>query len=172
MYAIVSISGKQYRVSEGERIRLPSLDSPAGEVVQFDTVLLTDNAEKVVVGTPLVSGARVSARVLEHGRNKKITIYKKKRRTGYQRKKGHRQGYTLVEIEKIQPAGEKPKTPPKKTRTTKPKGGENKVQSKKNPGPTKAGSASAEIRAASAKTETDPAGAGPGPAGAGPKKEA
>lgn len=160
MYAIVSISGKQYRVSEGERIRLPSLNSPAGEVVQFDTVLLTDNAEKVVVGTPLVSGARVSVRVLEHGRNKKITIYKKKRRTGYQRKKGHRQGYTLVEIEKIQPAGEKPKTPAKKTRTTKPKGGEKKVQSKKKPGPAKAGAGSAgaglastKVKAASAKKE-------------------
>ena len=101
MYAIVEIAGKQYKVSEGAKLKVASLDKDTGGNVSFDKVLLTDNGKSVKVGTPTLKGVNINATILEHGREKKILIYKKKRRKGYQRKNGHRQGYTLIEITKI-----------------------------------------------------------------------
>ena len=101
MYAIVDIAGKQYKVSEGAKLKVASLDKNTGENVSFDKVLLTDNGKSVKVGTPTLKGVNINATILEHGRDRKILIYKKKRRKGYQRKNGHRQGYTLIEITKI-----------------------------------------------------------------------
>jgi large subunit ribosomal protein L21 len=77
------------------------LNADAGSIVEFDQVLLTDNDGKVVVGAPLVSGVKVSGKVLEHGQGDKVIIFKKKRRKGYAVKNGHRQTYTKVLIEKI-----------------------------------------------------------------------
>ena len=101
MYAIVDIAGKQYKVSEGVKLKVASLDKKTGGNVSFDKVLLTDNGKSVDVGTPTLKGVNINATILEHGRERKILIYKKKRRKGYQRKNGHRQGYTLIEITKI-----------------------------------------------------------------------
>ena len=101
MYAIVEIAGKQYKVSEGAKLKVASLDKNTGGNVSFDKVLLTDNGKSVKVGTPTLKGVNINATILEHGRERKILIYKKKRRKGYQRKNGHRQGYTLIEITKI-----------------------------------------------------------------------
>jgi large subunit ribosomal protein L21 len=101
MYAIVDIAGKQYKVSEGTKLKVASLDKNTGENVSFDKVLLTDNGKSVKVGTPTLKEVNINATILEHGRERKILIYKKKRRKGYQRKNGHRQGYTLIEITKI-----------------------------------------------------------------------
>ena len=101
MYAIVEIAGKQYKVSEGVKLKVASLDKKTGGNVSFDKVLLTDNGKSVDVGTPTLKGVNINATILEHGRERKILIYKKKRRKGYQRKNGHRQGYTLIEITKI-----------------------------------------------------------------------
>lgn len=101
MLAIVNILGKQYRVSEGDKIKIATLNTDVGKKVIFDSVLFTDNGKEMTIGTPTVKNASVTAEVLEHGRDKKILIYKKKRRKGYQRKNGHRQGYSLVKIEKI-----------------------------------------------------------------------
>ena len=101
MYAIVDIAGKQYKVSEGAKLKVASLDKNTGGNVSFDKVLLTDNGKSVKVGTPTLKGVNINATILEHGRERKILIYKKKRRKGYQRKNGHRQGYTLIEITKI-----------------------------------------------------------------------
>ena len=101
MYAIVDIAGKQYKVSEGAKLKVASLDKKTGGNVSFDKVLLTDNGKSVDVGTPTLKGVNINATILEHGRERKILIYKKKRRKGYQRKNGHRQGYTLIEITKI-----------------------------------------------------------------------
>ena len=101
MYAIVKISGKQYRVSEGDTVKVSSQDWKVGDRIKFDQVLITDNGKNIVVGTPTVAGASVTAEILEHNRDKKLLIYKKKRRKGYQRKNGHRQGYTLLKVKSL-----------------------------------------------------------------------
>lgn len=101
MNAIVEISGKQYTVSEGDRLKVASQISEVGNILTFDHILFANDGKKDHVGTPTVKGATVEAKVIEHGRNRKILIFKKKRRKGYQRKNGHRQGYTLLQIDKI-----------------------------------------------------------------------
>ena len=100
MYAIIATGGKQYKVSEGDIIKVEKLGAAAGETVTFDQVLLVNNGE-VVVGNPTVANANVSATVVKEGRGKKVIVYKYKRKTGYHKKNGHRQPYTKVKIEKI-----------------------------------------------------------------------
>ncbi len=102
MYAVVEIAGRQYKVAPKDRIVVPTLKQKAGEAVQFDRVLLLDNGTRVAIGSPVVSGARVSATVLEHAKADKVTIFKKKRRKGYRVTRGHRQGVTRVEITNIE----------------------------------------------------------------------
>ena len=102
MYSIIEISGKQYRVSEGETIKVSSQDWKVGDTVKLNQVLLTDSGENISFGTPMVPGASVTIEIMEHNREKKLLIYKKKRRKGYQRKNGHRQGYSLLKVNKIQ----------------------------------------------------------------------
>jgi len=120
MYAIVDIAGKQYKVSEGAKLKVASLDKNTGENVSFEKVLLTDNGKSVKVGTPTLKGVNINATILEHGRERKILIYKKKRRKGYQRKNGHRQGYTLIEITKIKATTGTTKKAPTKAKKGKP----------------------------------------------------
>lgn len=115
MQAIVTINGKQFSVREGSRVKIPSLTSEVGAKVQFPDVLLYDDGKKVSVGNPTVNNVSVDATVLEHGRDRKILIYKKKRRKGYQRKNGHRQGYTLIEVNRITTKAAAKKKPAKKT---------------------------------------------------------
>ena len=100
MYAIIATGGKQYKVSEGDVIRVEKLDVEAGSAYTFDQVLMV-GGDEVKVGEPLVAGATVEASVLEDGKEKKIIVYKYKRKTGYHKKQGHRQPYTKVKIEKI-----------------------------------------------------------------------
>ncbi len=100
MYAIIATGGKQYKVSEGDIITIEKLDSQAGESVTFDQVLGVCN-RKLRVGEPYLKGASVDATVLEQGRGKKVVVYKYKRKEGYHKKKGHRQCYTKVRIDKI-----------------------------------------------------------------------
>jgi len=107
MYSIVKISGKQYCVSEGDIIKVSSQNWKVGDRVKLDQVLLTDNGKNIKVGTPKVKGASVTVEILEHNRDKKLLIYKKKRRKGYQRKNGHRQGYTLLKINNLKMASTK-----------------------------------------------------------------
>ena len=102
MYSIIEISGKQYRVSEAETIKVSSQDWKVGDTVKINNVLLTDSGENISFGTPIVAGASVTIEIMEHNREKKLLIYKKKRRKGYQRKNGHRQGYSLLKVNKIQ----------------------------------------------------------------------
>ncbi len=101
MYAVIETGGKQYRVNEGDVIRIEKLPEEIGSVVTFEKVLLVGAGEKVSVGTPVVDGAEVTGKVVEQDRGKKIIVFKKKRRKGYQVKRGHRQDYTGVLIEKI-----------------------------------------------------------------------
>ncbi len=99
MYAIIATGGKQYKVSEGDGIRVEKLDVEAGSVVTFDQVIaVSDGSLKV---GEAVSGATVSATVMEQVRGKKIIVYKYKRKTGYHKKQGHRQLYTKIKIDKI-----------------------------------------------------------------------
>ena len=120
MYAIVNISGKQYKATEGARLRVPRQSGDSGAKLSFDDILLISNSDSTQVGKPNVSGAKVTATILNHGRERKILVYKKKRRKGYQRKNGHRQWYTEVEVQKIQLSKTKKKAAPKKTAKPKP----------------------------------------------------
>ena len=99
MYAIIATGGKQYKVSEGDVIRVEKLDVEAGNAVTFDQVIaVNDNGLKV---GDAVANATVSATVMNQGRARKVIVYKYKRKTGYHKKNGHRQAYTQVKIEKI-----------------------------------------------------------------------
>ena len=99
MYAIIATGGKQYKVSEGDVIKVEKLAAEPGETVTFDTVIAVSDAA-LKVGED-VSKASVSATVMQQGRVKKVIVYKYKRKTGYHKKNGHRQCYTQVKIDKI-----------------------------------------------------------------------
>jgi large subunit ribosomal protein L21 len=113
MYAIVEIAGKQFRVAKDMKIKVPLLDVEPGKSVDFDQVMLVeDDKGDVKLGTPVVGETSVTARVIEHGRDPKIIVFKKKRRKGYQKKRGHRQDFSLIEITGIG-AAKKTKAAPK-----------------------------------------------------------
>ncbi len=95
-FAIIKSGGKQFRVEKGSRVRVPSLSSDVGASVELDVLATADK-----VGAPLVDGAKVTATVVDHGRDAKIVVFKKKRRKHYKRTKGHRQGYTTIKIDSI-----------------------------------------------------------------------
>ena len=101
MYAIVRTGGKQYQVEAGDTLRVEKLQGEVGDTVELDDVLLVVDGESVKIGQPVGEGAKVVAKVVEQGRHKKIIVFKKKRRQGYQVKKGHRQMYTALKIETI-----------------------------------------------------------------------
>ena len=100
-YAIIKSGGKQFRVEEGKTVRVPSIDKQAGETVELAAVLVAGE-DGAKVGSTLDAGsARVAATVVEHGRDDKIIVFKKKRRKHYKRRQGHRQGYTTLKIDSI-----------------------------------------------------------------------
>jgi len=99
MFAVIQSGGKQYSVAEGDVVRLESLSASPGDTVALEVMMLA--GDEVKVGAPLVEGASVKAEVLEHGRGKKLYIYKFKAKSNYRRKTGHRQGYTEVRITEI-----------------------------------------------------------------------
>ena len=101
MYAIVEIAGFQYRVEENKTVKVPYLGKEAGEKVEFDKVLVVSDDKDVVVGKPVVENAKVKASVVENNKDKKVLVFKKKRRKGYRLFKGHRQLLTTVLIENI-----------------------------------------------------------------------
>ena len=102
MYAVFQTGGKQFRAEPGARLRVPSLDAEPGSSVVFDHVLIAgDGDANVQVGAPTVSGATVKAEVLRHGRDKKIIVFKRKRRKGYRKKQGHRQGFTEIRVDEV-----------------------------------------------------------------------
>jgi large subunit ribosomal protein L21 len=101
MYAIFRTAGKQFRAEPGRTVRIPSVKAEPGTKLTFDEVLLGSTGTAVMAGTPLVSGARVVAEVVRHGRDKKIVVFKFKRRKNYARKRGHRQGFTEIRISSV-----------------------------------------------------------------------
>jgi large subunit ribosomal protein L21 len=101
LYAVIKTGGKQYRVQEGEVLKLEKLPADVGETVEFDQVLALKNDDGLKVGAPYVEGARVQGKVLGQGKGKKITVFKYKPKKNYRKKQGHRQPFTSVRIEKI-----------------------------------------------------------------------
>jgi large subunit ribosomal protein L21 len=101
MYAIIKSGGKQYRVKAGEQVRVEALAAEVGSTVSLEEVLLVGTGEGVKVGAPLVSGAKVKATVVSHGRGDKVKIFKLRRRKHFQKTQGHRQSYTELRIDDI-----------------------------------------------------------------------
>jgi large subunit ribosomal protein L21 len=101
MYAVFRTGGKQYRASQGDRLRVERLDAEVGDDVEFDEILLVGEGADIKLGAPLVEGGKVAAKVTAQGRSKKIDVVKFKRRKNYKRQHGHRQHYTEVEITSI-----------------------------------------------------------------------
>lgn len=101
MYAIVEIQGQQFKVEKDQKIFVHRLESEEGASLEFDKVLLVDNDGTVNVGTPTVEGAKVSCKVIEHVRGDKVLVFKKKRRKGYKKSRGHRQDFSQILIENI-----------------------------------------------------------------------
>jgi len=101
MYAVFRTGGKQFRAEPGKKIRVPSLGVEPGESITFDDILLASDGTQVQVGEPTLEGAKVMAEVLRHGRDKKIIVFKRKRRKNYRRKQGHRQGFTEIRVDEI-----------------------------------------------------------------------
>jgi large subunit ribosomal protein L21 len=102
-FAVIKTGGKQYKVAEGDKLLIEKLDQPIGAEFDFEEILLVSDGtpESAKIGTPLVEGAKVKARVLEHLKGEKKIVFKYTRKTRYKKKKGHRQPYTKVEILKI-----------------------------------------------------------------------
>jgi len=98
MYAVIQTGGKQYRVSAGEKLKIERIAGDVGQEITLDRVLLVADGEALKLGTPLVAGALVKAKVLKHGRGEKVRIFKLNRRKHYRRSQGHRQDYTEIEI--------------------------------------------------------------------------
>ena len=98
-YAVIKTGGKQFVVEKGSTIRIPSVDAKAGKSIELDAMLTAGDGTKK--NAPVIGAAKVSARVVEHGRGTKIIVFKKKRRKQYKRKQGHRQGFTTITIDSI-----------------------------------------------------------------------
>jgi len=101
MYAVIKTGGKQYRVAEGQKLKVEQIPADIGQEISLDQVLSVGEGESLKVGAPLVEGAVVKAKVLAHGRHDKVKIFKMRRRKHYQRHQGHRQNYTQIVIEAI-----------------------------------------------------------------------
>ena len=101
MFAIIRTGGKQYKVSKDDRIAVEKLDTEAGKTVDIADVLMVSDGKSAKIGASALSGAKVTAKVVEHVRDPKVTVFKKKRRQNYRRTKGHRQAHTVLEITNI-----------------------------------------------------------------------
>ena len=125
MYAVIKTGGKQYRVAPNDRITVERLPGEAGSKIELDQVLLVSDGATTTAGTPLVEGAMVAAELVEQARGDKIVVFKKSRRKGYRRTRGHRQDLTVLRIEEILTGGKKPaakkKAAPKKKAAAKKK---------------------------------------------------
>ncbi|MDH4394644.1 MAG: 50S ribosomal protein L21 [Limnobacter sp.] len=101
MYAVIKTGGKQYKVAAGEKLKIEQIPADIGQEISLDEVLAVGSGEQVKVGTPLVLGASVKAVVLAQGRHDKVRIFKMRRRKHYQKRQGHRQNYTQIQIQSI-----------------------------------------------------------------------
>ncbi len=116
MYALVDIKGKQYKVEKGSIIKIDRLNSESGDKLEFDSVLLVSGEDEIQVGQPFLKGIKIKATVEDHVLDKKLIVFKYKKRKGYRKKQGHRQKYTLLKVEDI--AGLKPETKAAKSQSS------------------------------------------------------
>jgi large subunit ribosomal protein L21 len=114
MYAIVDVAGQQFKVEKNQKIYVHRLEGKEGDVVEFDRVLLIEDGDKILIGEPIIQGARVSGKIISHLKGDKVKIFKKKKRKGYQVLKGHRQYMSQILIENIVDKGAKKKEVDKK----------------------------------------------------------
>ena len=119
MYAIIESCGKQYKVAEGDVVFFEKLEAEEGKKVSFNNVVLVSDGKKIEVGAPYVKGVKVEGKVVAHGKDKKILVYKYKAKKNYRRTQGHRQPYTKVEITSIKLAAEKKETKTEAKKETK-----------------------------------------------------
>ncbi len=119
MYAVIDYTGKQILIKEGEKVKIPFLDQKAGHKVVFENVLLFDDGKTKKIGNPYIKSLSFSGKIESHGKEKKIIVFKKKRRKGHQKKNGHQQKFTYVTIDKFSKTAKKSKAKPKAA--TKPK---------------------------------------------------
>ena len=131
MYALIEFAGKQFRVEEGNSIKVPYIDGKVGSKITIDKILYMDDGKNKTVGNPLVTGVKINGEIISHGRERKVVVFKFKRRKGYQKKNTHRQEYSMLKIGKLDKVtktqsktvkktatnvkGASKKTPPKKT---------------------------------------------------------
>ena len=101
MYAVIKTGGKQYRVGEGDLLRVEKINGEIGEVVEFEEILMIANGERVEIGRPVLNDSKVVGEIVEQGKGKKVIVFKSKRRKGYSKKQGHRQQYTVLKIKEI-----------------------------------------------------------------------
>ncbi len=101
MYAVVRTGGKQYRLGVGDSVKVEKLPDEVGNIIELSQILMVSDGSEVKVGTPLVTGASVKAEIVGHGRDKKIRVFKMKRRKKYRRTQGHRQAFTQLKITEI-----------------------------------------------------------------------
>ena len=101
MHAVIKTGGKQYRVVEGDLLNVEKLEGEIGSIIEFPEVLAVGEGESIKIGAPIVEGATVKAEIVEHGKSKKVIIFKKKRRKGFAKKQGHRQLFTSIKIQAI-----------------------------------------------------------------------
>jgi large subunit ribosomal protein L21 len=121
MYAIVEIAGQQFKVAKDQKVYVHRLQGEEGSKITFDNVLLLDNKGSVTIGAPAIEGAAVTAKILGHLKGDKVIVFKKKRRKGYQKKNGHRQYLSEIQIESITASGAKKAAPKKEAKVAAPK---------------------------------------------------
>ena len=114
MYALIEFAGKQFRIEEGSSIKVPYVDGKVGTKVTIDKILYLDDGKNKTVGTPLVSVVKIDGEITSHGRERKVVVFKFKRRKGYQKKNTHRQEYSMLKVGKL---GKVKKSPSKKSET-------------------------------------------------------
>ena len=101
MYALIEFAGKQFRVEEGSSIKVPYVDGKVGSKVTFDKIIYMDDGKNKTVGTPIVASAKIDGEIVSHGRERKVVVFKFKRRKGYQKKNTHRQEYSILKVGKV-----------------------------------------------------------------------
>jgi len=121
MYALIEFAGKQFKVEEGSSIKVPYVNGKVGSKVNFEKIIYIDDGKNKTVGTPIVAGAKIDGKIVSHGRERKVVVFKFKRRKGYQKKNTHRQEYSILEVGKVGKAkkvANKESTKPVKTKSS------------------------------------------------------